>query len=226
MKSNGAARIPWIKNISVFLFIELLCLPLRSSAQYKWNLERDKEGIKVYSSFYPESRIKALKVVCIVESTLSRLAGVLLDVNNQDEWFYHTKSTILKEISPTELYYYSELRFPFPMSNRDFIEHVSLSQNTVTKVLTMTVQNIPNFIPPKKGIIRVLHSQCSWTITPLTKKSLQIEFTLFADPAGSIPVWLVNSMIAYGPYETFKKLRTQLLKPEYQNATFATVLDE
>ena len=90
----------------------------------------------------------------------------------------------------------------------------------------MTVQNVPDYIPPKKGIVRVLHSQCTWTITPITKKSLQVEFTLFADPAGSIPVWLVNSMIAYGPYETFKKMQSQLCKSKYQNITFGSITNE
>jgi hypothetical protein len=165
-------------------------------AQSEWKLERNKEGIEVYSHSYPESRIKAVKVLCRVESTLSQLAAVLLDIKNQDEWFYHTKSSILKIVSPTELYYYSELSFPFPMSNRDFIEQISLSQNTTTLIVTMTVKNLPDFIPIKKGIVRVLHSQCKWVVTPLAKKSLLVEFTLFADPGGTIPVWLVNAMIS------------------------------
>jgi hypothetical protein len=205
------------KKRFIFLIAGTLILPFILLAQSEWKLERDKEGIKVYSNNYPGSKIKALKVVCIVESTLSQLAAVMLDIKNQDEWFYHTKSTILKEVSPTELYYHAELSFPFPMSDRDFVEHIILSQNTVTRELTMTVQNIPGYIPPRKGFVRVLHSDCQWVVTPLTKKSLHIEFTLFADPAGSIPVWLVNAMSYYGPYETFKKLKNQLLKPEYQN---------
>jgi hypothetical protein len=90
----------------------------------------------------------------------------------------------------------------------------------------MTVQNLPDFIPLKKGFVRVLQSECKWVVTPMVKKSLQVEFTLFADPAGSIPVWLVNAMSYYGPLETFKKLKSQLLKPEYQDVSFAFVTNE
>ena len=215
-----------MKKRYIFLLAGFLSLPSIVLTQTEWKLDRDKEGIKVYSSPYPESRIKALRVVCTVESTLSQLAAVLMDINNQDEWFYHTKSSILKEVSPSELFYYSELSLPFPMSNRDFIEHIIISQNPVTRVMTMIVQNLPDFIPAKKGVVRVLNSQCKWVVTPLTDKSLLVEFTLFADPAGSIPVWLVNAMSYYGPYETFKKLKNQLLKPEYQNVSLAFIKND
>ena len=214
------------REIFMFLLAALLLLPGILNAQSAWKLERDKEGIKIYSSAYPDSEIKALKVECTVESTLSQLAAVMLDIKNQDEWFYHTKSRILKEISQNELYYYAELRFPFPISDRDFIEHIVLSQDTITRMLTMTVQNLPNFIPPKKGFVRVVHSECKWVVTPVAKKSLHVEFTLFADPAGSIPIWLVNAMSYYGPFETFKKLKSQLLKPEYQNISFAFITND
>ena len=214
------------KKNFIFLLAGLLSLPCILHAQSKWKLERDKEGIKIFSSVYPDSEIKALKVECTVESTLSQLAAVMLDIKNQDEWFYHTKSRILKEVSPSELYYYAELSFPFPISDRDFVEHIVLSQDTVSKVLTMTVQNLPDFIPPQKGFVRVLHSECKWVVTPMAKKLLRVEFTLFADPAGSIPIWLVNAMSYYGPFETFKKLKNQLLKPEYQDVSFEFVTND
>ena len=210
-----------LKPILLIIALVSLCGSLR--AQGDWKLERNKEGIEIFSRGSVDSRIKSLKAVCTVESTLSQLAAVLLDIKNQDEWFYHTSSSVLKEVSPSELYYYAELNFPMPFSNRDFVEHIIISQNPVNLVMTMTVQNIPDFIPPKKGIVRVMQSQCKWVVTPLNKKSLLVEFTLFADPAGSIPVWLINLMSSYGPYETFKKLKTQLLKPEYAHVTLVFI---
>jgi len=167
--------------------------------------------------------VNALKVLCTVESTLSQLTAVLLDIKTQDEWFYHTKSSVLQQVSPSELYYYAELYFPFPFSNRDFIEHIKVTQDTSTKVVTMTVQNVPDFISPKNNMVRVLKSQCKWLITPIGKNQTLVEFTLFADPAGYIPIWLVNRFSYYGPFETFKKLKTQLKKPEYANYSLSFI---
>jgi hypothetical protein len=52
-----------------------------------------------------------------------------------------------------------------------------------------------------------------------------IDFTLFADPAGSIPSWLVNMFSNLGPFETFKKLKIQIKKPEYQNVHLPFIID-
>ena len=201
-----------ILTITLFNIVQLL------NAQEVWKLKLEKEGIKIYSSPYADSKIKALKVTCIVEATISQMAAVLLDIKSQDEWFYHTKSVVLTQVSPSELFYYAELGFPFPFSNRDFVEHIKISQNRETKIMTMDVQNVPDYILPKPGLVRVLKSQCKWVVTPTGEKNILIEFTLFADPAGSIPVWLVNLFSTYGPFETFIKLKSQLKKPVYSNA--------
>jgi START domain len=202
------------------LTICFACLMLFLQAQDDWKLKMDKEGIKIYSRPCASSAIDALKVSCVLEATLSQITAVLLDVKNQDQWFYHTKSKILLDISPSELYYYAELYFPFPFSNRDFVEHLKLSQDSVSKIIIMDVQNVPDYISTKKDFIRVIQSACNWTIKPIGKNQIIIEFTLFADPAGSIPSWLVNRFSLYGPYETFKKLKNYIRSPEYMDVKF------
>jgi hypothetical protein len=87
----------------------------------------------------------------------------------------------------------------------------------------MEVQNAPDYILPKQGLVRVKKSYCNWIMIPDGKKFITVEFTLFADPAGSIPVWLINLFSIYGPFETFKKLKTQLKKPQYSNVHFSFI---
>lgn len=213
------------KQKFIFLLIVLAFPFLVLPAQENWKLKIDKEGIQIYSNQFGDSKIHALKVICIAQATLSQMTAVLLNINEQDEWFYHTSSTILKQVSPTELYYYAELNFPFPFSNRDFVEHIVLSQNPVTKNVTMEVENLPGYIPLKKGIVRIIQSNCKWVIKPVSRNLILVEFALFADPGGSIPAWLVNLMSSYGPFETFKKLKTELKKPEYAQVTFPFIKD-
>jgi START domain len=213
------------KEKIIFLSLFLMISGTSLLAQKTWKLKSDKEGIQIYSSPFADSKIKALKVICSAQASLSQITAVLLNVGEQDDWFYHTKSIVLKQVSPTELYYYAELHFPFPFDNRDFVEHILLSQNPVSKIVTMEVQNLPDFIPPKKDLVRVIQSHCNWVIKPVSKNLILIEFTLFADPGGSIPSWLVNMMSSYGPFETFKKLKTELQKPEYAGVTFPYIKD-
>ncbi len=194
-------------------------------AQEDWKLKLDKEGIRIYTRPYTDSKIRALKVVCTLEATLSQMAAVLLDIKKQDEWFYHTKSSLLLQVSPSELYYYAELSFPMPFSNRDFIEHIKVSQNAVTKIVTMDLQNVPSYILPKSGVIQIVQSDCKWIVTPAGKNSVTVEFTLFANPAGSIPSWMINMFSLYGPFDTFKKLKIQLKKACYLHISLPFITD-
>jgi len=182
-----------------------------ANAQADWVLKTEKEGIKVYTRNMAESKIKAIKIACTLPTTLSKLAVAIFDITTAKQWVYSTKScTLLKQVSPAELYYYSEVNVPWPVSNRDFVAHLKLTQNPVTKVLTVDAENVPGFTPTKANVVRVQHSVGKWVAEPAGQNQVKVEYTLFTDPGGSVPSWLINMFITKGPLESFIKLRALL----------------
>lgn len=210
-----------------FLIIAfLLGWYLPANAQQNWQLNTETAGMKIYSAVVPNSKVKAIKVECDYNATLSQLITVLLDVKTCTEWVYNTKScTLLKQVSPSELYYYSEVNIPWPAQNRDFVAHLIVSQNPETKVVTVDGPAIPGMVPLKKGIVRIDHSTGKWTITPTGENKIHVVYTLQVDPGGNIPAWLVNMFAAEGPVQSFKKLRLQLQKPINKDAALAFIKD-
>src|SRR5690349_18495365 len=82
---------------------------LSAVAQNDWKFMTEKDGIKVYAKAVPESKVKALKVECVINASAAQLVALLLDVKAAERWVSHTKScTLLKKVSDAELYYYSE----------------------------------------------------------------------------------------------------------------------
>src|SRR4051812_26071371 len=133
---SALAPTRFFKVIPVLLV--LLFLQINVQAQFAWKFHSEKEGIKIYTSEVAGSKIKALRVECTFQATLPHLAAVLMDVKNATDWVYKTKSiTVLKEVSPSEIYYYSEISMPWPVSNRDFVAHLTATQNPDTKVVTI-----------------------------------------------------------------------------------------
>ncbi|HXB95523.1 MAG TPA: START domain-containing protein, partial [Puia sp.] len=186
------------------------------NGQDDWALKNDKDGIKVYTRTFPDSKFKAIRVELELETTLSRMVAVLLDVNSGADWIYGTKSSVLlKKVSPTELYYYSEVNIPWPFDNRDFIARLRVTQDSVTKVVTIDGPTVADYLPPKKDIVRVTQSEGKWVITPVGKDHVRIEYTLRTDPGGDIPAWLFNLFVTKGPTESFGNLKEQLKKPTY-----------
>ena len=194
--------------------------------QEEWALKVNKEGIEVYTRPSKQSGVKALKVCCVLPATLSQLVAVIMDVNTGADWVYSTKSSfLLKKISPAELYYYSEVHLPWPASNRDFVGHLIASQDPRSKAVTVDGLMAADYAPVKKNIVRVTHSVGKWLIVPAKEKTVRVEYVLEADPAGSIPTWLVNLCITKGPLETFRNLKMQIQKPAYQNVHLPFIMD-
>lgn len=197
-----------------------------SYAQESWKLNTEKDGVRVYTKSILTSKIKALKIETVLNASATQLVAVIMDVEKGKEWVYSTKSCVLvKQVSPSELYYYSEVVLPWPAQNRDFIAHIIVTQNPSTKVITVDAPCVTGYVPEKANIVRIQQSLGKWIITPLSKNQVKIEYTLAVDPAGSIPAWLVNLVASQGPLETFKNLRTQLQKQEYKNITLSYIID-
>ncbi|NCD69704.1 START domain-containing protein [Mucilaginibacter agri] len=210
----------------IILSFALIFSVIAAHAQDNWKLKTEDEGIKVYMRSVEGTSFKAVKVNCQLEATPAQFVAVIMDIKNSVSWAYHTKSaTVLKQVSPSELYYYSEVAVPWPVENRDFICHIMVKQHPKTKVITIDAPCIGDYIPQKQGIVRVTQSVGKWVITPLGNNKLDIEYTLALDPGGNVPAWLINLFAAEGPMQTFKRLKVQVQKPAYQHADLAYIAD-
>jgi hypothetical protein len=206
--------------------LTLLIANLVFAKDGSWSLSKDDEGIKIYTRDVANSKVKAIKVECYLDATPSQLVAVLMDIDNGDDWVYHTgPSYIIKKVSPSELYYYSLVKVPWPVKNRDFIAHLKVTQDAATKVVTVDAPCLPDMVPRKEGIARIEDSAGKWLITPTGDGRVRIEYTLHADPGGNIPAWLINMFVTQGPLESFKKLKVQLQKPAYKNVKLPYIVD-
>ncbi|HEY8927713.1 MAG TPA: START domain-containing protein [Mucilaginibacter sp.] len=208
----------WRAIITLFLSLAVSA----AFAQTEWKLKNEKDGIKVYMASVPDSKFKAIKVECELNASAPQLVKVLMDIKAAPEWVDHTKSaTLVKQISPSELYYYCEVNIPWPAKNRDFVAHLVVKQDPQTKVITVDGPAVPGFVPVKNGIVRISSSKGFWVITPVGENRVKVKYTLQVDPGGNIPAWLVNMLAADSPMKSFEALIIQLKKPVYQDAQLA-----
>ncbi|MCF0062917.1 START domain-containing protein [Dyadobacter chenwenxiniae] len=212
------------RYFSLYLLFSLVIS--NAFAQRDWKLVTESQGIKVLSKSAPGSRINALRVECEVKASAGALVAMLLDVKAAEEWVFHTKSCdLLKKVSPSELYYYSEVSMPWPLSNRDFVAHIRVSQDKVTKVVTVDAPAVPGFVAQKEGIVRISHSEGYWTIKPLSAEKISIVYTLQVDPGGDIPAWVVNTFSAQGPLHSFRKMKLELEAGKYRNTAAGFIVN-
>jgi hypothetical protein len=207
------------------MFIACLSVFLNGFASEKWELKKDADGIKVYTAAVPNTNIKAIKVECTINASLSQLTAFLLDAKAHENWVYSTKqSYMVKQLAPNHQVYYSEMTMPWPLTNRDVVVDLMITQDP-TKVLTVKAVAVKGYVEQNKNKVRVPLSVVNWTVTPLSKSVLKIDYVAQADPGGAIPAWVVNMFITKGPFETFKSLRKAVSAAKYSNASFDFITD-
>jgi len=218
-------KSPIMKFFLILIFVVTATLnPLL--AQENWKLAENNSGIKVYTRPSHNSKIKAVKVECILQSTSSQLVAAILDIKTCKEWVYSSKTNILiKQNGPLDIIYYSEVDVPWPAENRDYVVHIQVDQDPDTKVVTINSPCIPGYMEEKDGIVRIKQSVAKWTITPISKNQVKAEYVLEVDPLGTIPAWLTNMFATKGPYETFKDLKVHVQQDVYKKAAFSQIID-
>ena len=185
-------------------------LPL--SAQENCSLKKDSEGVKVYLCENEQRAFKTIIVELEVPATLSQYAAKVLDVENYFRWQDRIKDQkIVKQVSNTELYYHSEVNVPWPAADRDYIFHLNMQQDPESKVISMTLTEMPDFLPRKEGVVRVPYAKSLLTLTPISATRVSVRYVLDVDPGGEIPAWLVNMFAANTPWNTYVNFRKQII---------------
>jgi START domain-containing protein len=200
-------------NKKIFTFIALLLWLSAGLAQGKWELKKDDHGIQVYTRKAATGSLKELRVLCELDATKEQLISTLLDIPNYTKWvFSNKKSTIIKTINPLDIVYYTQTHLPWPLKDRDLV--IELIINSTPEVLNVQAKSTPDFLSKNDNFIRVPYSLGLWKVTDAPNNKIKVDYTFSVDPGGSIPVWLVNAMMATGPYNSFVKLR-EVLKAKY-----------
>lgn len=183
-------------------------------SQSEWVLRKEKDGILVYDLKTDTSKFNSIKVETELVGKVEDLIAMLLDVKNHDKWAYGTKSaSVLKRVSENEIIFYKIIDSPsLVVSDRDMVIRMRITNNVASKTIHVESIALPNFIPPKKDLVRVPFSNEKWIITQANQK-IKINYFLQTDPGGALSPFLVNLFITKGPYETFVNLR-ELLKSQ------------
>lgn len=201
--------------VSGFLILFLVSIAKLNSAQQSetesWKLAKDKDDILIYTKQINGMKIKEFKAYTTINTTVDNLLAVLQDVDNYDKWTVNVKnSALLKKISDDETYIYSEANIPWPFSKRDIINHINIYWSQTRDTATLVIDGVPDYLPEKKGIIRIPISKGAWHIHQVAEENVAIEYSYAADPGGSIPAWIVNLFIVDGPYKTLLRLKTYI----------------
>lgn len=191
--------------VLVFFLINGLCC----HSQKKPELALDKEGIKVYLIKSDTSAFKEYRAVMTVNADIDTIMKQLIDVNSLQKWNTKNRhSSLLKKLSDTSWIFHMTHHLGWPIQNRDNVSRVTLTKKKDEQMLTIHPEN--NFLAKKEGYLRLKNFKGFWYMKKLPNNQTLVVQQVYGDPGGSVAPFMVNMVVARGPFDTFKALRERV----------------
>ncbi len=185
----------------------------------KWRIVKNdtRRGIKAYAKLENDKRFRSFKVEAMLNTSIDVLGRVLFDFDNYFKWYWQVKDIkLLKKISETEHYLYIAHNAPPTIPDRDVILHTVIEPySTQRPYVIFRVKAIPNYIPAKPPLIRMLAEDMLLKMTPIGNK-VKLEAEGYVDPNGNEPVWATNFIQRSAPYSIIKGLQYMTTLEQYQ----------
>lgn len=199
--------------------------------QQNWTLKKDEDGIQIYLNVHQEheAKLKAFKGVARINASLDSVMAVIFDLEACTDWLKDCADPVLiNDVSFTERYHYQVQELPFPTQNRDVILHSIVTQNPVTKTVTIEMEAAPDYCNNKTSAIcqnindspyvRVRHLHGTYILEPQLDGSTRITWKQHTDPGGMLPNWLINQLVQNIPFFGLKGLIAKVREEKYQLA--------
>ncbi|XP_075871887.1 phosphatidylcholine transfer protein [Nelusetta ayraudi] len=162
-----------------------------------WELFTETMGVKIYRLFDKATGLYEYKVFGELPSCPPDLcADVYMDLTYRKDWDQYAKELYEKEHSGQKSIYW-EVKYPFPLSNRDYVyvrerRDLDVDGRRIRVVLARSAADATAWCAEKSGVLRVKDYKQSVAMECDGKGGTRVFLNYFDNPGGMIPAWLIN----------------------------------
>ena len=210
--------------IRIIVAVVLLTGVAWSDAAPEFSLEKDKNGVKVYTRKIEGSALKEFKGITSIKTSLTSLVALMDDTAAYTQWLYNvTEAKLIQKINYNERVTYTVIHAPWPVSDRDTVTYSKIVQDPKSKIITIHLKGQPDKMPPQGGKVRVPALKGFWQFIPNKNGYVTVIYQVHSEPGGSIPDAIANSTTTDIPYNTLLNMHKQVKAEKYQNAKIPEV---
>lgn len=192
------------------VYIGILFFSTDIYALADWELEKNANGIKVYTRKNEGDRIKEFKAITTIFASRIKIAEVVTRISDYPNWYPHCgEAKVRKIISSTERQVYYRLDLPWPADDRDCLMIMKVKANKAKKETVIYFSN-DGGSTKLSDAIRMPSAEGFWKLTSLEDEKTKVTFQFSSDPGGNLPAWIINMFIVDGPYDTFIELKKKV----------------
>ncbi|GGY34173.1 hypothetical protein GCM10011297_03990 [Bacterioplanes sanyensis] len=207
-----------IKWLTLFTLCSWLASIAYADTDWRRVIDDQESDVQVWLRPVEGSALQAFRGETRVKSRLTAAVALLEDNAVAPRWMHNCGGIeVIEQVSPTQAVSYMISEAPWPVSDRDVIVETQIRQSDLG-VVTLTVNSRDDVLPVHDEFVRIPKMQGFWRFTPQADGYLKVEYQAHADPGGSLPSWLANSVVEETPYYTLKAFRQWVQTPKYQEA--------
>lgn len=198
----------------------LFAINTAQAVETDWELQRDRDGIQIYTRSVEGSPYDAVRSVTVLDSVrLSALVALVEDTAACPEWADRcAESYVYKRIAANESLIYTHNDMPFPVKDRDVLAHVIWTQNPVTGEVVMQSRATQGELEEVKGRLRLTDAMASWHFRPLSTGAVEVINEAHINPGSALPGWLTNILLVDTPFSVMQSFSETVQQPKYRDA--------
>ena len=171
----------------------------------QWELEFDRDGIRVYTQIEGESPFKQIKVTTTINAPVEKVMEILLAFGEYNQWMNQVQESYLVNQADSSYYVFILEDAAWPVQDRYQVSKLNVRQSvSKSKVQFKTV---PNFIEKRKDAIQIKQFEGYWELEDRADHQCSLEYVLIQNPGGYVPAWLANFQAVDSPFQSIYKLR-------------------
>lgn len=190
----------------------------------EWTLRKEADPIRVYTIDQPDSSFKAFKAVAVLDAPIENLMAVMANPGSCIEWVHNcTESYAFGDGEFHDRFAYSVNDMPWPVTDRDYVLRIQTRGNQASGEIVMDLKAMPDQRAENGSRVRVDRSDTLYRFTPEGDKTRMV-WVQHTDPNGSLPGWLVNSLLVDIPVRSMEELERVAKTEKYQG--YQLIYDE
>ena len=157
-------------------------------------LKNAESNYEVYVRHCDDSPVEEVKLLDKFDGDFAQLVRVMNDIETNKKLTEScAEARLLKTLGKNTSLQYFHYIMPFGVKDRDVVSKVTINATDSTySYVTQAVDD--NTVARKPDIIRVTNARTSWFFRKNSAGAIEMQYTGFADPNGSIPAWIINAL--------------------------------
>jgi Polyketide cyclase / dehydrase and lipid transport len=188
-----------------FLLFALATVRTFAAAGDQWELELEKEGIRVYTQLEGSSPYKQVKVTATINAPKDKVMEILLAFGNYNRWMNQVEQSYLVNQADSAYYVFILEDADWPMQNRYQVSKLEVNQSFARSKVKFRA--VPNFIEKRTDAIQIKQHEGYWELENRSDHQCVLEYVLIQNPGGHVPPWLANFHAVENPYQSVYRLK-------------------